>query len=89
MTTSYMVREHLDNKESGKKKSTPKAKKKKAKPKDREVICAKCNRIGHESKDCYAKTAVAGTSVLDKMLRGDLPHLLDWLRDQMGPFPQN
>jgi len=78
MTTSYMVREHLDNKESGKKKSTPKAKKKKAKPKkakpkDREVICAKCNRIGHESKDCYAKTAVAGTSVLDKMLRGDLP----------------
>ena len=28
------------------------------------VICARCNRVGHESKDCYAKTKVAGTGVL-------------------------
>ena len=73
MTTSYMAREHLDKKKSGKKKSTTKAKPKKAKPKDIEVICAKCNRIGHESKDCYAKTAVAGTGILNEMLRGELP----------------
>ena len=78
LTTSYMVREYLDKEESKKAKSkakTNKTKKKasKTKPKDREVICAKCNRIGHESQDCYAKTKVAGDSILDKMLRGGLP----------------
>tara|TARA_Y100000588_G_scaffold272329_1_gene288153 strand:- start:266 stop:895 length:630 start_codon:yes stop_codon:yes gene_type:complete len=37
------------------------------------VICAKCNRVGHESKDCYAKTRVAGTGVLAGMERYGLP----------------
>jgi hypothetical protein len=78
LTTSYMVREFLDKEEAKKSKakktkSKPKKKVSKSKPKDREVICAKCNRIGHESKDCYSKTKVAGQSILDKMLRDGLP----------------
>ena len=38
----------------------------------KKVICAKCNRIGHESKDCYAKTKVAGRDPLSRMLRSGL-----------------
>ena len=37
------------------------------------VICAKCNRVGHESKDCYSKTKVAGTGVIARMERYGLP----------------
>ena len=36
------------------------------------VICAKCNRVGHESKDCYAKTKVSGTGVLAQLERKGL-----------------
>ena len=39
----------------------------------KKVICAKCNRIGHESKDCYAKTKVAGTGVFAQIERKGLP----------------
>jgi len=38
----------------------------------KKVICAKCNRIGHESKDCYAKTKVAGRDPLSRILRSGL-----------------
>ena len=58
-----------------KKKVTSKraATKKKTPPKkSKDVICAKCNRIGHESKDCYAKTKVSGTGILNDMLRQNL-----------------
>jgi hypothetical protein len=61
-------------------KAKPKPKPKKAKPKpkpkkakDKNVICARCNRVGHESKDCYASSKVAGTGVLADMLRRGLP----------------
>ena len=47
-----------------KKKSPPK--------KSKDVICARCNRIGHESKDCYAKTKVSGTGILNDVLRQNL-----------------
>ena len=33
----------------------------------KKVICAKCNRIGHESKDCYAKTKVSGKGVWNQL----------------------
>ena len=36
------------------------------------VICARCNRVGHESKDCYAKTKVAGTGVFAQLERQGL-----------------
>ena len=37
------------------------------------VICARCNRVGHESKDCYAKTKVAGTGIFAQLERQGLP----------------
>ena len=33
----------------------------------KKVICAKCNRIGHESKDCYAKTKVSGKGAWNQL----------------------
>jgi hypothetical protein len=39
----------------------------------KKVICAKCNRVGHESKECYAKTKFAGTGVLARLERKGLP----------------
>ena len=58
LTTSYLNREYLTKKEEAKSKPKTKAKKKakskkKAKP---EVVCARCYRVGHESKNCKAKT---------------------------------
>ena len=38
----------------------------------KKVICAKCNRIRHESKDCYGKTKVAGRDPLSRILRSGL-----------------
>jgi len=41
--------------------------------KDRKVICAKCNRVGHESKDCVAKSINAGSGILFNLERNGLP----------------
>ena len=67
-------------------KAKPKPKAKKAKPKAKakpkkkgrkkpnyDVICARCNRQGHESKDCHAKTKANPTGPLADMLRRGLP----------------
>jgi putative endonuclease len=37
------------------------------------VICARCKRIGHESKDCTAKTILRPTGPLARMERQGLP----------------
>jgi len=54
-------------------KPKPKAKKAKPKPKDKNVICARCNRVGHASKDCHAKTRISPTGPLADIQRRGLP----------------
>ena len=67
-------KKYSPKKTPAKKKYTPKKTpaKKKESNKSKEVICARCNRIGHESKDCYAKTRVSGTGIIDEILRKGL-----------------
>lgn len=67
-------KKYSPKKTPAKKKYTPKKTpaKKKASKKSKEVICARCNRIGHESKDCYAKTRVSGTGIFNDILRKGL-----------------
>ena len=55
------------------KKAKPKPKKAKPKPKDKNVICARCNRVGHASKDCRARTKVSGSGPIADILRRGLP----------------
>ena len=40
--------------------------------KEKDVICLRCNRVGHASKDCYAKTKSAGTGIFNDILRKGL-----------------
>ena len=54
-------------------KAKPKPKKKSRKKPDYGVICARCNRQGHESKDCRAKTKVSPSGPLADILRKGLP----------------
>ena len=51
----------------------PKPKKKGRMKPDYGVICARCNRQGHESKDCRAKTKVSPSGPLTDILRKGLP----------------
>ena len=79
MTTASMTRKFLENKNKDKPKARAKPKAK-AKPKKKgrkkpnyDVICARCNRQGHESKDCHAKTKANPTGPLADMLRRGVP----------------
>ena len=54
-------------------KAKPKPKKKGRMKPDYGVICARCNRQGHESKDCRAKTKVSPSGPLTDILRKGLP----------------
>ena len=54
-------------------KANPKPKKKGRKTPNYDVICARCNRVGHESKDCRAKTKVNPTGPLADLMRKGKP----------------
>ena len=66
MTTASMTRKYLESKDKAK------PKKKGRKP-NYEVICARCNRQGHESKDCIAQTKVNPKGPLADILRRGKP----------------
>ena len=77
MTTASMTRKYLEGKDKPKTKPKPKAKpkpkKKGRKTPNYDVICARCNRVGHESKDCRAKTKVNPTGPLADLMRKGKP----------------
>jgi hypothetical protein len=80
MTTASMTRKYLESKDKakpkkkGRKRTGAKAKpKKKGRKPNYEVICARCNRQGHESKDCIAQTKVNPKGPLADILRRGKP----------------
>jgi hypothetical protein len=76
ITTKNWVYRPVVKSKTSKKKIAPKKKKitKKKTPvkKEKDVICLRCNRVGHASKDCYAKTKSAGTGIFNDILRKGL-----------------
>ena len=64
ITTKSWVFRPINTSRTTKKKVVPKkaiSKKKTTAKKEQKVICRRCNRVGHASKDCYAKTRSVGT----------------------------
>jgi hypothetical protein len=69
---SIKISKRSANKVAPVKKKSPVKKKAPVKKNVKDVICAKCNRVGHESKDCYAKFRVQETGPLSNLLRKGL-----------------
>jgi predicted GIY-YIG superfamily endonuclease len=64
ITTKFLIFRPVTKSRKTKKKVVSKkttTKKKATAKKDKKVICLRCNRVGHASKDCYAKTRSVGT----------------------------
>lgn len=76
ITTKSWVFRPVTKSRKTKKKVVPKkkktTKKKSSSKKDKKVICLRCNRVGHASKDCYAKTRSVGTGPLIDIRRKGL-----------------
>ena len=74
-TKNWVYRPVVKSKTSKKKIASKKkkiTKKKTPVKEEKDVICLRCNRVGHASKDCYAKTKSAGTGIFNDILRKGL-----------------